>query len=127
MIEDFPDVRTGLMKYSELDQVTITGVLSFVQGGANLTVDNVATLDELVSRGKLEADNVSDAKERLMNIAASKVQVLEELVAFQGSYNANVDDDAANAADLKSYQTNLAGLQGLLDGAEVSGGDASSL
>ena len=102
-------------------------MLSFVQGGANLTVDNVATLDELVARGKLEADNVSDAKERLMNIAASKVQVLEELVALQGSYNANVDDDAANAADLKSYQTNLAGLQGLLDGAEVSGGDASSL
>lgn len=57
-------------------------MLSFVQGGANLTVDNVATLDELVSRGKLEADNVSDAKERLMNIAASKVQVLEELVAL---------------------------------------------
>ena len=100
-------------------------MLSFVQGGANLTVDNVATLDELVARGKLEADNVSDAKERLLNIAASKIQVLEELVALQGSYNANVDGDAANVADLKSYQTNLAGLQGLLDGGEVSGGDAT--
>ena len=58
MIEDFPDVRTGLMKYSELDQVTITGVLSFVQGGANLTVDNVATLDELVSPSFLLAANL---------------------------------------------------------------------
>lgn len=100
--------------------------MSFIQGGANLTVDNVATLDELVSRGKLEADNISDAKERLFSLGAAKIEVLKELISLQGSYNSNVDDDAANQADLKSYNSNLAGLQGMLDGVEVSGDSSAA-
>ena len=65
--------------------------------------------------------------DELAALAATKTQVLEQLIALQTAYNLNVEDESAGQSDLSHYSEQLAGLQGALAGIGASENEGNSV
>ena len=117
------DHELTLKTNASADEASIANILSYVKGGANVSIENMRVIENAMATPDDDSALKASLSE-LASLAATKAEVLRELTALQAAFNEHVEDDAAGQADLSAYKTQVAALEGALDGLQGEGSDS---